>query len=81
MFCNDEFCFERVSGRENAFYQRNHPVECHAIHASCTIKGLVTNYTVIFVDYAKFNGVLNKLKQIHINQVRRALKLSYDCLL
>ena len=30
-----------------------HPVECHAIHASCTIKGLVTNYTVIFVDYAK----------------------------
>ena len=36
-----------------------HPVECHAIHASCTIKGLVTNYTVIFVDYAKFNGVFN----------------------
>ena len=58
-----------------------HPVECHAIHASCTIKGLVTNYTVIFVDYAKFNGVLNQLKQIHINQVRRALKVSYDCLL
>ena len=47
------------------------PVECHAIHASCTIKGLVTNYTVIFADYAKF----------HINQVKRALKVSYDCLL
>ena len=58
-----------------------HLVECHAIHASCTIKGLVTNYTAIFVDYAKFNGVLNQLKQIYINQVTRALKISYDCLL
>ena len=57
------------------------PVECHAIHAACTIKGLVTNYTVIFADYAKFNGVLNQLKQIYINQVKRALKVSYDCLL
>ena len=37
-----------------------HPVECHAIHASCTIKGLVTNCTVIFADYAKFSGVLNQ---------------------
>ena len=68
MFCHDKFCFERVSGRENANLLTAkmslcfHPVECHAIHASCTIKGLVTNYTVIFVDYAKFNGVLNQLK-------------------
>ena len=69
-----------------------HPVECHAIHASCTIKSLVTNYTVIFAGYAKFNGVenevmvnfngvLNQLKKIYINEVKRPLKISYDCLL
>ena len=80
MFCHDKFCFERVSGREKKMSLCFHPVECHAIHASCTIKGLVTNYTVI-LDYAKFNGVLNRLKQIYINQVTRALKISYDCLL
>ena len=86
MFCNDEFCFERVSWQRKCVLTAKmslcfHAVECHAIHASCTIKGLVTNCTVIFADYAKFSGVLNQLKQIYINQVKRALKISYDCLL
>ena len=44
-------------------------------------EGLVTDYTVFFAGYAKFNRVLNQLKQIYINQVNRALKISYDCLL
>ena len=46
-----------------------HPVECHAIHASCTIKGLVTNYTVIFANYAKFNGGF-KLVEANLHQSR-----------
>ena len=60
---------------------RIHPVECHAIHGSCTITDLVTNCTLIFAGYAKFKGVVSQLKQIYINQVNRALKISYGCLL
>ena len=55
MFCNDEFCFERVSWQRKCVLTAKmslcfHAVECHAIHASWTIKGLVTNCTVIFAD-------------------------------
>ena len=57
MFCNGKICFERVSGRMSAralaasmsmgFHV--HPVECHAIHNSRTIEGLVTN---VYYDFA-----------------------------